>query len=381
MTRIAKSVKKANGYTWDKIVLSNKKEGYIASKYLVLVKDNTPVKKTLFMDFAIHGFEDEYYRDGQVLVNEANVLIDYFVNHIKELKNYTLVIVPCANPDGVIAGTNNQRACNTAFGRCTANHIDINRDWGSFRAVETRALRDFIKQCKPTFYLNIHGWLNETLGDSNLNAIISKELGLAKKMNNNYPSNYAIGWVHRNLKIPATLVEYKSSSSVSTQKDIKMIKAIINSNGKAPASANSSTNKFPTPANWKNGSTPEPVYNVSNLAEKSDSLKAKASAKCYRKSGSSYVIVYNYGSKNHKAGFVKYAGGIKKAPTDSKTYKNKSSSQAVYADTAKKTKIGSLDSNERCVCLGKIDGMYLVLYNVTGTNKQKSGFVSYNGGC
>ena len=201
------------------------------------------------MDFAIHGFEDEYYRDGQVLVNEANVLIDYFVNHIKELKNYTLVIVPCANPDGVIAGTNNQRACNTAFGRCTANHIDINRDWGSFRAVETRALRDFIKQCKPTFYLNIHGWLNETLGDSNLNAIISKELGLAKKMNNNYPSNYAIGWVHKNLKIPATLVEYKSSSSVSTQKDIKMIKAIINSNGKAPASANSSTNKFPTPAN------------------------------------------------------------------------------------------------------------------------------------
>lgn len=381
VTRIAKSVKKANGYTWDKIVLSNKKEGYIASKYLVLVKDNTPVKKTLFMDFAIHGFEDEYYRDGQVLVNEANALIEYFSVHTAQLKNYTLVIVPCANPDGVIAGTNNQRACNTAFGRCTANHIDINRDWGSFRAVETRALRDFIKQCKPTFYLNIHGWLNETLGDSNLNAIISKELGLAKKMNNNYPSNYAIGWVHKNLKIPATLVEYKSSSSVSTQKDIKMIKAIINSNGKAPASANSSTNKFPTPANWKNGSTPEPVYNVSNLAEKSDSLKAKASAKCYRKSGNSYVIVYNYGSKNHKAGFVKYAGGIKKAPTDSKTYKNKSSSQAVYADTAKKTKIGSLDSNERCVCLGKIDGMYLVLYNVTGTNKQKSGFVSYNGGC
>lgn len=381
VTRIAKSVKKANGYTWDKIVLSNKKEGYIASKYLVLVKDNTPVTKTLFMDFAIHGFEDEYYRDGQVLVNEANALIEYFSVHTAQLKNYTLVIVPCANPDGVIAGTNNQRACNTAFGRCTANHIDINRDWGSFRAVETRALRDFIKQCKPTFYLNIHGWLNETLGDSNLNAIISKELGLAKKMNNNYPSNYAIGWVHKNLKIPATLVEYKSSSSVSTQKDIKMIKAIINSNGKAPASANSSTNKFPTPANWKNGSTPEPVYNVSNLAEKSDSLKAKASAKCYRKSGNSYVIVYNYGSKNHKAGFVKYAGGIKKAPTDSKTYKNKSSSQAVYADTAKKTKIGSLDSNERCVCLGKIDGMYLVLYNVTGTNKQKSGFVSYNGGC
>ena len=47
----------------------------------------------------------------------------------------------------------------------------------------------------------------------------------------------------------------------------------------------------------------------------------------------------------------------------------------------KRLKSAAIDSNERCVCLGKIDGMYLVLYNVTGTNKQKSGFVSYNGGC
>ena len=30
--------------------------------------------KTLFMDFAVHGFEDAYFRDGQVLVNEANKL-------------------------------------------------------------------------------------------------------------------------------------------------------------------------------------------------------------------------------------------------------------------------------------------------------------------
>ncbi len=381
VTRVQKAVKKANGYTWDKITLSNKKSGYIATNYLTLIKDKTPAKKTLFMDFAIHGFEDEYYRDGQVLVKEANALIEYFANHMRELKNYTLVIVPCANPDGTIAGKNNQRACRSAFGRCTAAHIDMNRDWGSFKAVETRKLKDFIVKTKPDFYLNMHGWLDETLGDSNLNTIINKELGLSKKLNSNYPSNYAIGWVHKNLKIPAVLVEYKSSSAVSTQKDINMIKAIINSNGKAPANSSPSAKKFPTPANWKNGSTAENVYKVSNLTEKSDSLRARATAQCYGKAGNSYIIVYTYGSKKHKAGFVKYAGGVKKAPAEGKTYKNKSSSQAVYADTSKKTKIGSLDPNEICQCLGKIDGMYLVLYKISGTSKQKCGFVSYNGGC
>lgn len=383
VTRIQKAVKKANGYTWDKVVLSNKKTGYIATNYIVLVKDNTPVKKTLFMDFAIHGFEDEYYRDGQVLVKEANALIKYFASHVSELKNYTLVIVPCANPDGTIAGTNNKRACSTAFGRCTAKHIDMNRDFGQFKAVETQKLRDFIVKTKPDFYLNMHGWLDETIGDSNLNTIINKQLGLSKKVNN-YPTTqgYAIDWVHKNLKIPATLVEYKSSSSVSTQKDINMIKAIINSNGKAPSvSSSSSAKKFPTPGNWKNGSTTEAVYKVSNFTEKTDTLKAKATAKCYAKSGSAYAVVYNYSNGKHKAGFVKYAGGVKKAPNDSKTYKNGSTSETVYADTAKKTKIGSLDPKESCKCLGKIDGMYLVVYNITGTSKQKCGFVKYAGGC
>lgn len=380
VTRIEKAVKKANGYTWDKIVLSNKKTGYIATNYLVLVKDKTVTKKTLFIDFAIHGFEDEYYRDGQVLVKEANALIEYFANHISELKNYKLVIVPCANPDGTIAGKNNQRACNTAFGRCTAKHIDMNRDWVSFKATETKKLKDFIVKTKPDFYLNMHGWLNETLGDSNLNTIINKELGLSKQLNNTYPLDYAIGWVHKNLKIPATLVEYKSSSSVSTSKDISMIKAIINSNGKAPSISSSSAKKFPTPVSWKNNSTVEAVYKVSNLTEKIGTIKAKGTAKCYIKSGNSYAVVYAQNGK-HAAGFVKYAGGIKKAPTDSKTYKNRSSAEAVYADTAKKTKIGSLDPKETCKCLGKIDGMYLVVYNVSGTSKQKCGFVAYNGGC
>ena len=67
------------------------------------------------------------------------------------------------------------------------------------------------------------------------------------------------------------------------------------------------------------------------------SLDPKKTAQCYRKVGGSYLVVYNLsGTTKHKAGFVKYAGGVTSAPTASKTYKNGSTSETIYADTAKK---------------------------------------------
>ena len=371
VTRIAKNVKESDGYVWDKISF-DKKTGYIATDFIKPVDNEY---KTLFIDFAVHGFEDEYYRDGQALTAEANALIEYFTNNSKELGDYRLIIVPCANPDGTIAGKNNKRACSSAFGRCTAEHIDINRDFGSFKAIESRKLRDFIKECKPDIYLNIHGWLNEAIGEKTLNSIVCKQLGLGKSINN-YPSQkgYIIDWVNKNLKIPATLVEYESSSSISTQKDIKMIKAIVSSSSIRNTSA-SSNQAFPSPVCWKNGSTAETVYKINNFSQKLGTIKAKASASCYGKSENAYIVVYS----GNKVGFVKYSGGVKNPPTKSKTYKNGSTSETVYTDTGRKTAIGSLDPKESCKCLGKINGMYLVVYNVSGTSKQKCGFVKYNG--
>lgn len=148
------------------------------------------------------------------------------------------------------------------------------------------------------------------------------------------------------------------------------------------SSGGTSTGSFPTAKTWKNGSTSETVYKLSNLTEKLGSLSARETANCYRKVGSGYLIVYNLdGTNKHKAGFVKYAGGVTSAPTSYKTYKNGSTSETIYADTAKKTKVGSLDSYESCQCLGKIDGMYLVCYKVNGTSNYKCGFAVYNGGC
>ncbi|MBR3150047.1 MAG: Ig-like domain-containing protein, partial [Eubacterium sp.] len=202
--------------------------GRVLEGYVIVNKKNTKYKKTLFIDFAVHGFEDSYFRDGKKLVQEANKLIEYFAYHSDQLGKYRLVIVPCANPDGTIAGKNNLRACGSAFGRCTAKHVDMNRDFNSFRAVESKKLRSFILKCKPNVYLNMHGWLNETMGNARLSRIINRNLGLPKYVNGyGHASGYVIGWVSRNLGIPAALVEYKSPAKINTKKDIKMIRAII----------------------------------------------------------------------------------------------------------------------------------------------------------
>lgn len=143
----------------------------------------------------------------------------------------------------------------------------------------------------------------------------------------------------------------------------------------------SSSNTYPVPVKWQNGSTVEKVFKENDLTGEIGSLAKRESAQCYSKSGNSYVVVYDLdGTDKHKVGFVEYAGGVKNAPPESKQWKNGSTNETVYADTAKKTVVGTIYPNETAYGLGKIDGMFLVLYKVTGSNTEKCGFVEYNGG-
>lgn len=147
------------------------------------------------------------------------------------------------------------------------------------------------------------------------------------------------------------------------------------------SSTGSASGSYPTPIKWQNGSTKEAVFMLNNLKEELGSLSAKEAAQCYGKSGNGYVVVYGLdGTSNHKVGFVSYAGGVTTAPTAGKTWTNGSTKETVYADTAKKTTVGTLSPKESCTCLGKIDNMYLVLYKVDGTSNYKCGFVAYAGG-
>lgn len=63
-----------------------------------------------------------------------------------------------------------------------------------------------------------------------------------------------------------------------------------------------------------------------------------------------------------------------------KTWKNGSTREPVYADTACKTRVGRLNPYESCDCLGMVGGMYIVKYKVDGAGSYKVGLVAYNGG-
>lgn len=122
--------------------------------------------KTILCTFALHGFEDVGYRDGQQLVQIAEELIQWYSVNLNDLNFTRLIIIPCVNPDGTYAGTTKN-----GFGRCNSQGVDLNRDfdfnWGfisesrfktgytAFSAPESQILRDFVLTERPD-----NGWLN-----------------------------------------------------------------------------------------------------------------------------------------------------------------------------------------------------------------------------
>ena len=127
--------------------------------------------RTVLAVFGLHGYEDWYPKDGQLLVDTANAAIEDFMGNIELIGDTRYIIVPCANPDGLIYGYTEN-----GFGRCNAEGIDLNRDfdynWGKiynprwktgdmpFSAAESRALRDLVLRENPDIVLDFHGWLD-----------------------------------------------------------------------------------------------------------------------------------------------------------------------------------------------------------------------------
>lgn len=225
-TQVSYDYNNVTKYVFGKTYQGRNLEAYI------ITPANGSYKKTYVMNFAIHGFEDSYSRDGKVLVEEGNKLVKYYAENPGNLKNFRLVIIPCLNPDGTIAGTNNQRACSTAFGRCTANHIDMNRDFmsGKFKATETKAMVNLLKKYKPDVYTDFHGWLDGTYGTKDLCTLFGNTLRLSERHVDKYGSTkgYIEGYVHSTYKCPSALVEYTSPKKVSHYDTYTAINRVIN---------------------------------------------------------------------------------------------------------------------------------------------------------
>lgn len=190
--------------------------------------------RTVLLNFAIHGFEDDYAHDGQVLVDAANELIEYYREY-NEFNDCRVLIVPCSNPDGLLDGTTNN-----GFGRCNASGIDLNRDFDAnysanttpgrnytpyaFSAAESRALRDLCYEYNPDVVCDFHGWLNCTIGDSELAEVFYQELNLPHQTSftSTNAKGYFANWAHQQGAL-GILVEFKN-----TQFSIDSLKSAVN---------------------------------------------------------------------------------------------------------------------------------------------------------
>ena len=148
-------------------------------------------ENVLVAGFAIHGWEDNFDRDGGALVYTANELMKKLDANASLLRDYnwTVYVLPCMNPDGLMDGT----TCNGP-GRCTTTYltpggslitgtgVDLNRSfptaWTQYTSIrnfngaaplaarEARALAQFVQQVKgpgANICLDVHGWYQQII--------------------------------------------------------------------------------------------------------------------------------------------------------------------------------------------------------------------------
>lgn len=149
-------------------------------------------ENSLLLIFGVHGFEDSYDHDGEVLRLIAERILSHYREHPDALGNFCLYVVPSANPDGLLDGTTKD-----GFGRCNANGLDINRDFpigwierssarnqtGSepFSTAEARAIRDLVARLQPDYAIDVHGWISASYGTGRMAKAFARPFGFSVK--------------------------------------------------------------------------------------------------------------------------------------------------------------------------------------------------------
>jgi len=177
-----------------------------------------------FAVFAQHGWEDAWAYDGIELVNIANRLMSN-LSSSGISNNWTLYIIPYANPDGITNGYTNNGP-----GRCTVTtSIDMNRCWPTnftasytsrnytgdspLGATEAVTLKNFIENnmgSNQKIILDIHGWLNQTYGSSEIGQYFDEQFGFGHS--STYGSGYLMAW-GKSIGAKSCLVEFPMPSS------------------------------------------------------------------------------------------------------------------------------------------------------------------------
>ena len=195
--------------------------------------------RTVLLNFEIHGWEDGYAADGQILVDLGNALVSCYSQR-SDMQNCRLLIIPSANPDGLKAGTTNN-----GFGRCNADGVDLNRDFDAshivytnarnytpypFSAAESRALRDLVWASDPNVVVDFHGWLNYTIGSSDLAEVFSLCTDLCHKYELGTGAHGYFSYWAQLQGAEAILVEFKDTTSVVHNDVIAAVDKLIANN-------------------------------------------------------------------------------------------------------------------------------------------------------
>lgn len=206
-----------------------------------------------FATFCVHGFEDNWYRDGQVLVNIAN---DFYNRLIQEkdleiAKKWTIYIFKEVNPDGVRLGYTNNGPGRTTVYSNAGKGIDINQSWqtGSsykiytddrnfngttgFQAYEVTSLRDFLLSHKAkngqTVLVDLHGWENQLIGTREVCEYYKQQYTSCRTHNyDNYGNQYLITWARHNLGAKTALVELPSAKNFQEVNSMNLSNKYIN---------------------------------------------------------------------------------------------------------------------------------------------------------
>ena len=209
--------------------------------------------KVFFATFSIHGFEDSYAHDGKELTYIANEFKDYLKENDTGslLSEWTIYIFPNLNPDGQTYGTTNNGPGRTTLYSSAPNHkgIDMNRNFSTgftknttnrnytgtkaFQAYEAKALREFLldHQGKENVLVDLHGWLNETIGNDQIGKYYRNEFGMTKHIKT-YGNGYLVNWARTEMKnTKSALIELpevtKHSQIISKKYPEKYINATI----------------------------------------------------------------------------------------------------------------------------------------------------------
>jgi len=187
----------------------------------------------VFAVFAQHGWEDAWSSDGAELVKIADRVMKSLSSGSQDIfKDWTVYIIPYANPDGITDGYTNNGP-----GRCTVTtKVDMNRCWPSnfnpsysdrnytgknpLGAPEAAQLKSFLSGNMGKYtnvVLDVHGWLNQTIGNPEVGQyFVNTFKGNGFYHKNSHGKGYLETWAY-NQGAQSCLVEFpmpKNASSI-----------------------------------------------------------------------------------------------------------------------------------------------------------------------